>query len=77
MKTDELPHFASIVDSSSVEELKLALLRAIDHARKCSAEIDEYKAQLDGAIGTIHALHEEIADLNRRLHETRGAGNPS
>jgi hypothetical protein len=67
---EDLPHFAAIIDSYSIPELKLALLRAIDHAHKCSAEISEYKAQLDGAIGTIHGLQEENESLKVRLRES-------
>jgi hypothetical protein len=67
--SDELPHYAAIVDSYSEAELKLAVLRAIDHARKTSAEIDEYRARLDGALGTLAALREENSQLKVRLTE--------
>lgn len=65
----ELPHYASLVDSHSVAELKLAVLRAIDHARKTSAEIDEYRARLDGALGALSALREENRQLKLRIAE--------
>lgn len=67
--SDELPHYAAIVDSYSEAELKLAVLRAIDHARKTSAEIDEYRARLDGALGALAALREENSQLKVRLTE--------
>ncbi len=73
MTLSEQPHYAQLIDGQSIDDLKLALLRAIDHARKSSAEIAAYKAQLDGAIGTIHSLQEEIDLLRRLLEEASSA----
>lgn len=67
MNPQTQPHYVHIVDSASTDELKLALLRAIDHARKSAAEIEEYKARLDGALGTINERNFEIAQLMERL----------
>lgn len=74
MDGDNLQHFAAIIDSQSQDELKLALLRAIDHARKNSADIAAYKAQLDGAMGTIHELREQIDSLKQRLRAAASVG---
>lgn len=67
MDKDDLPHFAAIIDSQSIDELKLTVLRAIDHARKSASEIDEYKARLDGALGQLEGLREENRILRSRI----------
>lgn len=65
MSDNQQVHYAPIIDGGDVQELKLALLRSIDHARKSSAEVAEYKAKLDGALGLIAQLRSEIESLRR------------
>lgn len=67
--TNEVAHYSSIIDNQSDTELKLTVLRALDHARKTSAEIDEYRARLDGALGALVALREENRQLKKQLAE--------
>lgn len=62
-------HFASLVDNASQDELKLGLLRAVDHARKSSAEIATYKALLDDARGRIDELQRDLHRLSERLQQ--------
>lgn len=67
MSDAEHVHYAPIIDRGDIQELKLALLRSIDHARKSAAEVAEYKAKLDGALGLIAELRSEIEILRRHL----------
>lgn len=69
MTNDEKPHYAAMIDGSSIEELKLALLRAIDHARKSSAEVAAIRAELDDANDIISALRRENQELGDRLKQ--------
>lgn len=58
--------YAPLINQASSEELKLALLRAIDHNRKVACEIDKYKAAADSAGAEVLALQAEIRRLRRR-----------
>jgi hypothetical protein len=62
--------YAPLIDEASPEELKLALLRAIDHNRKVACEIDKYKAAADRANAELVALRSELRHrgLIRRIH---------
>lgn len=53
----------------SESELKLAVLRAIDHAHKVSAEMIENRAMADAAIGQLAGLKNEITQLKDLLDE--------
>lgn len=65
MSDSDQVHYSSIIDRGDVQELRMALLRSIDHARKNSAELAEYKAKLDGALGTVARLAAELEQLKR------------
>lgn len=67
--SEDRPHFAALIDEASSNELKLGLLRAIDHARKTSAEIAVYKALLDDARVRISELSKENRELQDRLKQ--------
>ena len=62
-------HAASLIDQMSVSELKLAVLRAIDHAHKISAEMIENRAMTDAAIGQLAGLKNEVQNLRNLLDE--------
>jgi predicted nuclease with TOPRIM domain len=73
MKENTKPHYSAIIDRSSIEELKLALLRSIDHARKSTAELAEMSATLEGAIGQITRLETENGQLRDQLSKLSNA----
>lgn len=73
MTAEDRPHYSAIIDGYSMPELKLALLRAIDHARKCSAEIERYKSQLDAAVANTIDLRAEIQSLKTQLNQSSSA----
>lgn len=60
MSDSDQVHYSTIIDRGDMNELRMALLRSIDHARKNSAELAEFKAKLDGALGTIARLAAEL-----------------
>ena len=62
-------HVASAIDRMSESELKLAVLRAIDHAHKVSAEMIENRAMADAAIGQLAGLKNEVTQLKDLLDE--------
>lgn len=72
MYDDNISHFASKIDSMSTDELKLALLRAIDHARRCSAEVVEQRAVLDETLSKL----EQLQRVNKRLQESSSDPHP-
>ena len=57
-------HVAAQLVDLSVEELRLALLRAIDHAVHNESEFLEVKARLDGALGQVAALRNRLSELD-------------
>lgn len=65
MSDSDQVHYSSIIDRGDIQELRMSLLRAIDHARKNSAELAECKAKLDGALGTVARLTAELEQLKR------------
>lgn len=69
-------HYSSIIDRGDIQELRMALLRSIDHARKNSAELAEYKAKLDGALGNVARLAAELEQL-KRAHVPGSDGSSS
>lgn len=62
-------HAASLIDQMSETELKMAVLRAIDHAHKVSAEMIENRAMADAAIGQLAGLKNEVSQLKSLLNE--------
>lgn len=69
-------HYSSIIDRGDIQELRMALLRSIDHARKNSAELAECKAKLDGALGTVTRLAAELEQLKRtQVPESDGSSS--
>jgi len=64
-------HYSKLIDQSSREDLQLALLRAIDHAKKSSSEIAEYKARLESALHLIRHLEGQILNLQSE-NDSRG-----
>lgn len=71
MGDNDLVHYAATIDSLSNEELKLALLRAIDHARRSIAEVAEQRAVLDGTLYHIDELRRENLRLTDQLSSRR------
>lgn len=65
MNDPDQVHYSSIIDRGDIQELRMALLRSIDHARKNSAELAECKAKLDGALGTVARLAAELERMKR------------
>lgn len=57
---------AQLLDRGSPEELKLALMRAINHARASSLEVGNLRLELDRAEARIRAMKHEINWLKRR-----------
>ena len=62
-------HVASAIDRMSESELKLAVLRAIDHAHKISAEMIENRAMADAATAQLAGLKNDVAQLRGLLDE--------
>ena len=60
-------HVASSIDTLSANELKLAVIRAIDHAHKISAEMIENRAMADAALGQLAGLKNEVHALKQLL----------
>ena len=57
-------HVAAQLMDLSIEELRLALLRAIDHAVHNESEFLEVKARLDGALGQVAGLRNRLRELD-------------
>lgn len=76
MTKDTAPHYLPFIESSSIHELKLALLRSIDFARKCGAEVAEMKAQLDRVIGYTAKLEAENTQLRDFINGDSQKRNP-
>lgn len=62
-------HVASLIDQMSVAELKMTVLRAIDHAHKISAEMIENRAMTDAATAQLAGLRNDVAQLRALLDE--------
>ena len=62
-------HAASLIDQMSNTELKMAVLRAIDHAHKISAEMIENRAMADAATAQLAGLRNDVAQLRALLDE--------
>lgn len=65
------PHYAQIIDRGTPEQLKMALLGAIDHARKASLDAENRQLTADIANARVAELSREVEWLKSRTLRRR------
>jgi hypothetical protein len=60
------PHWAGIVGRGTPEEVRAALIEAIEHSRRTSQDVERFRRAADEANARAAALRRELEWMNER-----------